>query len=88
MADLSTRREYLYAAVTQFGRPVTTGLASGEDTQTTARRIGRTENTIKTHRRKLYAKLGAKSGAHAVLIAVSVGLLHAPKVQTVSGGDA
>ncbi|MGV9282171.1 hypothetical protein [Streptomyces sp. NPDC003730] len=27
MADLSTRREYLYAAVAQFGRPVTTGLA-------------------------------------------------------------
>ncbi|MGV9282170.1 response regulator transcription factor [Streptomyces sp. NPDC003730] len=64
------------------------GLASGEDAQTTAHRLGRTENTIKTHRRKLYAKLGAKSGAHAVLIAVSLGLLHAPKLQRVSGGDA
>lgn len=27
MADLTTRREYLYAAVQQHGRPVTTGLA-------------------------------------------------------------
>lgn len=27
MADLLTRREYLYAAVQQHGRPVTTGLA-------------------------------------------------------------
>jgi Fe2+ or Zn2+ uptake regulation protein len=27
VADLTTRREYLYAAVQQHGRPVTTGLA-------------------------------------------------------------
>ncbi|MFE0808163.1 hypothetical protein ACFW34_11855 [Streptomyces sp. NPDC058848] len=27
MADLLTRREYLYAAVREHGRPVTTGLA-------------------------------------------------------------
>jgi DNA-binding CsgD family transcriptional regulator len=64
------------------------GLASGEEAAETGRRIGRSENTVKTHRRTLYAKLGAKSGAHAVLLAIGHGLLHAPKPQTVSEVDA
>ncbi|MEW2420491.1 hypothetical protein AB0911_08095 [Streptomyces nigra] len=51
------------------------GLASGEDAKETGRRIGRTENTIKTHRRTLYAALGARSGPHAVAIAIDLGLL-------------
>lgn len=58
------------------------GLASGEDAAETGRRIGRTENTIKTHRRTLYAALGARSGAHAVAIAINLGLLRT------AGGDA
>ncbi|MGW5175847.1 response regulator transcription factor [Streptomyces sp. NPDC004082] len=52
------------------------GLASGEDAKATGRRLGRSENTIKTHRRKLYALLGARSGAQAVLIAIERGLLY------------
>lgn len=69
----------------QFGALV--GLASGEDARTTARRLGRTENTIKTHRRTLYAALGARSGAQAVVIAIDLGLLHAVKPKT-AGVDA
>ncbi|MFF0143609.1 LuxR C-terminal-related transcriptional regulator [Streptomyces sp. NPDC005227] len=69
----------------QFGALV--GLASGEDAATTGRRLGRSENTIKTHRRTLYAALGAHSGAQAVAIAIDLGLLHTAKQQPV-GGDA
>lgn len=54
---------------------VLVGLASGEDAQATADRIGRSLDTVKTHRRTLYAELGAKTGAQAVAIAMSLGLL-------------
>ncbi|MYR46754.1 helix-turn-helix transcriptional regulator [Streptomyces sp. SID5910] len=64
----------------EFGALV--GLASGEDAKETGRRICRTEHTIKSHRRALYKKLGAKSGPHAVLLAIGLGLLHAPKPRT------
>jgi DNA-binding NarL/FixJ family response regulator len=64
------------------------GLASGESAKETGRRIGRTENTVKTHRRRLYKALGARSGAHAVAIAIATGLLRAPQPKTASGGDA
>lgn len=64
---------------------VLVGLASGEDAKETGRRVGRTENTIKTHRRTLYKALGARSGAHAVAIAINLGLLRTAAVR--SGGD-
>jgi DNA-binding NarL/FixJ family response regulator len=65
---------------------VLVGLASGEEAKETGQRIGRTENTIKTHRRTLYKALGARSGAHAVAIASDLGLLRAGASR--SGGDA
>lgn len=60
------------------------GLASGEDAPTTARRICRSENTVKTHRRTLYRKLGARTGPQAVAIAIGLGLIHASMPETVS----
>ncbi|MGY5048243.1 LuxR C-terminal-related transcriptional regulator [Streptomyces sp. 900105755] len=51
------------------------GLASGEEAKETGRRLCRSEDTIKTHRRTLYKALGARSGAHAVAIAHELGLL-------------
>lgn len=54
------------------------GLASGEDARATGRRIGRSEYTIKTHRRTLYAALGARTGAQAVAIAIGLGLITPP----------
>ncbi|MEV5957241.1 hypothetical protein AB0M11_26330 [Streptomyces sp. NPDC051987] len=57
------------------------GLASGEDAAETGRRICRSENTIKTHRRTLYRALGARSGAHAVAIAIDLGLLRTARRQ-------
>ncbi|MFI0268615.1 response regulator transcription factor [Streptomyces luteogriseus] len=62
------------------------GIASGESAKETGRRIGRSEGTIKTHRVALYRALGARSGAHAVTIAIASGLLNASQLKTASGG--
>lgn len=51
------------------------GLASGETAAETGRRICRTENTVKTHRRTLFAALGARSAGQAVAIAMELGLI-------------
>lgn len=50
------------------------GLAVGESIGETAQRLCISEDTVKTHRRRLYARLGAKSGPHAVAIAGRAGL--------------
>lgn len=76
------------ARLTDCQLTVLVGLASGESAYETGRRIGRTENTVKTHRRTLYKALGARSGAHAVTIAIATGLLRAPQSAKVSGVDA
>jgi DNA-binding CsgD family transcriptional regulator len=51
------------------------GLAAGENLGETAARLNVSEDTLKTHRRRLYKRLGATGGAHAVAIAGSQGLL-------------
>jgi DNA-binding NarL/FixJ family response regulator len=50
-------------------------LAAGENLPETAARLQVSTDTVKTHRRRLYKQLGAKSGAHAVAIASRRGLL-------------
>jgi DNA-binding NarL/FixJ family response regulator len=50
------------------------GLAAGEHLCETATRLHISEDTVKTHRRRLYARLGARSGAQAVAIASRAGL--------------
>jgi DNA-binding NarL/FixJ family response regulator len=49
-------------------------LAAGENLPETAARLHISEDTVKTHRRRLYQRLGARSGAHAVAIASRIGL--------------
>ena len=55
-------------------------LAMGESTDATARRMCLSPWTVKTHRRKAYAKLGATTGAQAVATAMSLGLLRPGQV--------
>ncbi|WAL93930.1 response regulator transcription factor [Streptomyces sp. Je 1-369] len=50
-------------------------IAAGETSLETARRMCLSEDTIKTHKRRLYRRLGAKTGAQAVFKALSQGLL-------------
>lgn len=54
---------------------VLVGLASGEDVAGTAARLGVSRDTVKSHRYRLYRVLGAASGAHAVAVAISLGIL-------------
>ncbi|MEU2443509.1 hypothetical protein ABZ588_08315 [Streptomyces althioticus] len=69
------------------------GLASGETAAETGRRICRAEHTVKTHRRTLFAALGARSAGHAVAIAMELGLITPRQLGmagsrlVVSGGD-
>lgn len=57
------------------------GIASGEEVADTARRLCRSVDTVKTHRRALYKALGVGNGAHAVAEAMRLGIL------SPAGGD-
>jgi two-component system nitrate/nitrite response regulator NarL len=62
-------------AISSRCHAVLVGLAAGEEVSETARRLGRSLDTVKTHRRRLYKQLGARNAAHAVAIADRMGLL-------------
>jgi DNA-binding NarL/FixJ family response regulator len=65
------------------------GLASGEEIEESGRHLNLSTHTIKTHRRRLYRLLGAENGAHAVGIAMSLGLLRTAELEATgrSGGE-
>jgi len=69
---------------------VLVGIAAGEEIEETARRMGRSTDTVKTHRRRMYKALGAHNGAHAVAVAISLELLQTPVMAAVrrAGGEA
>ncbi|MFE9127010.1 hypothetical protein ACFYOF_16595 [Streptomyces sp. NPDC007148] len=73
--DRAARGTVPRAEISQSLHLVLVGLAGGEEIVETASRIGRAVETVKTQRRRLYARLGAKNGAHAVAIAMDRGLL-------------
>ncbi|MFF1416520.1 response regulator transcription factor [Streptomyces sp. NPDC058280] len=60
-------------------------LAGGEDSPATARRLCRSVYTIKTHKRALYKRLGARSSSHAVTIGVGLGLIKPTPVRQLLG---
>lgn len=51
------------------------GLASGESRGETADRLHIDLDTVRTHRMRLYKRLSARTGAHAVAIAAPLGML-------------
>lgn len=51
------------------------GLAAGENRAETAARMVVTLDAVRTHRIRLYKRLGARTGAHAVAIGAQYGLL-------------
>ncbi|MFB6787638.1 hypothetical protein ACFCWT_13275 [Streptomyces olivaceus] len=57
-------------------------LAAGEEIEETSRRLCMPADTVKSRRRSLYKALGAKNGAHAVAIAISLGILTLPRTST------
>jgi DNA-binding CsgD family transcriptional regulator len=54
---------------------VLAGLVRGDTTKAMAARLGIAHKTVESHRLRLFDKLGAKSQAHAVSMAVSLGLI-------------
>lgn len=88
IAASATRGSHPDIVLTDQQHAALVGLASGEDAQETADRIGRSLDTVKTHRRLLYTALRAKTGAQAVAIAIDCGLLRMnAQAPARSGGD-
>ncbi|MEV3857783.1 LuxR C-terminal-related transcriptional regulator [Streptomyces sp. NPDC050095] len=61
--------------LTQRQYDVLLGILRGESNAQSGRRLCLSTDTVKTHRRRLYAVMGAKNAAHAVHIAYLRGLL-------------
>lgn len=67
------------------------GVALGESVQDTARRLCLSVNTVKKQRADAYRRLNARTGAHAVALAMTAGLITADHLKPwdeSAGGDA
>ncbi|MFF7142330.1 response regulator transcription factor [Streptomyces nodosus] len=63
--------------ISKRGYDVLVGIALGEGSPETARRLHLGTDTVKTHKRRLYKVLDARTAAHAVAIATRRGILRA-----------
>lgn len=61
--------------LTRRQRQILQLLADGESTTVAARELDLSEETVKTHMKNIFARLGAKSRAHAVAIALRESLI-------------
>lgn len=66
----------------RFGEPLTdrevavlTGMSYGKSNPTIGREMYLSEDTVKTHARRLFAKLGSRDRAHAVRLGMQAGFL-------------
>lgn len=64
---------------TQMQREVLHGIALGETTGETARRLCLSESTVKAHKSHLYRRLGVDTAGEAVAIGIGLGLLRVDK---------
>jgi len=58
-------------------REILAGAADGETAAQTGARLFLSSETVKSYRKRVIAKLGAKNGTHAVALALRSGLLPA-----------
>ncbi|MFD4968884.1 response regulator transcription factor [Streptomyces sp. NPDC058424] len=63
-------------ALTRQMYAVLVGIANGESSTETGKRLSVTAHTVRTHKLRLYKALGARNAAHAVAIATQLGILH------------
>ena len=61
--------------ITQRQREILQLLADGESTTVAARKLGLSEETVKTHMKNIHARLGAKNRSHAVAIGLRESLI-------------
>jgi DNA-binding NarL/FixJ family response regulator len=62
-------------SITNRQRQILQLLADGESTTVAARRLGLSEETVKTHMKNILARLGAKNRSHAVAIGLRESLI-------------
>jgi DNA-binding NarL/FixJ family response regulator len=62
-------------AITQRQREILQLLADGESTTVAARKLGLSEETVKTHMKNTLARLGARNRSHAVAIGLRESLI-------------
>jgi RNA polymerase sigma factor (sigma-70 family) len=62
-------------SISEREREILSGAAEGESAEMTAKRLGRSIETVKTHRRHVIAKLEARNMIHAVHLAHRLNLL-------------
>jgi RNA polymerase sigma factor (sigma-70 family) len=62
-------------SISEREREILSGAAEGESAEMTAKRLGRSIETVKTHRRHVIAKLEARNMIHAVHLAHRMNLL-------------
>lgn len=67
--------------VTPMMREVLYGIAIGETAKDTGRRLHVTENTVKTHRSKLFRRLQVKTSGQAVARGIALGIITTRGVQ-------
>lgn len=72
----ATRRRHSGRLLTKREQQVLEGMSHGRSNAEIGRDLDRTEDTIKSHARRLYQKLGAADRAHAVAIGFRMGLLN------------
>lgn len=51
-------------------------IARGYTADQAARRMGISRDTVLSHLKRIYARLGARTGPHAVALAMVAGLIH------------
>jgi DNA-binding CsgD family transcriptional regulator len=59
------------------------GAAEGETAVETGRRLYLSSETVKSYRKRIIAKLGARNGTHAVALALRAGLLPLDRLRPV-----
>jgi DNA-binding NarL/FixJ family response regulator len=62
-------------AITEREFQVLRGMSEGKSNAAIGRDLYLSEDTVKTHARRVYSKIGAKDRAHAVLLALRHGIL-------------
>jgi DNA-binding CsgD family transcriptional regulator len=60
-------------------REILEGAADGETAAQTGARLYLSSETVKSYRKRVIAKLGARNGTHAVALALRSGLLPMPR---------
>jgi DNA-binding CsgD family transcriptional regulator len=63
------------------------GAANGETYAATARRLGRSAETVRAHRHRTFQRLGVSGAAQAVAVLMATGAIRPEQIRMPGGGD-